>query len=351
MVNRTWTPRIVLVAALLATGVACKDTPPAQPAAASADGNTTGVPRSDPQRVIAPGLVEPLGGEVDVAADEPGRLATLEAREGATVEKGALLATLESSSQEAAVALAHAQLAEAEAALVRARRGVTRHELEQARQERDAAAARAHISAEEAARSDRLKAKNAIPEAEWDRARSQSTADAATAAALAARHANLAAGTRREDIAAAEARASAARAQLAQAEAALARRRILAPIAGTVLWSRFEPGEYYTPGGQALFVLGVTTAYQVRVDVDEIDVGRVRLGAAAAVRTDAGGAPVALGKVVWVSPRMGRKNITTEAPTSRGDLRIREVVIEVPASGDLLPGLRVWAEISAAGAS
>lgn len=303
---------------------------------------------SSTSRVVAPGLVEPIGGEVDLSAEEPGRVAEILVQEGNPVKKGDLMARLEDSAQLASVAVATAQVAEAQAALLRLRRGATREELTQVASERDAALARATLSADTRSRSDRLKEKGAISPAEWDQAQRQAEADHSTAQAADARYRNLARGSRSEDIQAAQARLDAARAQLTQAEAALARRSVRSPVDATVLWSRFNPGEYFSPGAQALFVLGDVSRLQIRADVDEIDVARVKVGSLAKVRTDAGGTPVAEGKVVWISPRMGRKNITTETPTSRGDLRIREVLVEVPATEPLLSGLRVWTEIPAA---
>jgi multidrug resistance efflux pump len=146
----------------------------------------------------------------------------------------------------------------------------------------------------------------------------------------------------------ARAKVAAAEAQLDQAKDRLERRRIVAPVNATVLWSRYRVGESYSPQKQGLFVLGDLTRYQIRVEVDELDVSRVALDAFARVRLDSAQAPIAEGRVIAVSPRMGRKSLSTESPNARGDTRIREVLVEIPAKAPLLPGLRVWVELNPA---
>lgn len=340
--HRAWKIPALLAVGLL-VGVGC-----GQSTAKPDDNAALVAPRaSSADRVVAPAIVEPLGGAVELAAQEAGRVAEIFVKEGQKVTAGTRLARLDDGLQAAAVQASRSDVAEAEASLARARRGATQDELMQLRQERDAALARARISADDSSRNKRLAEKGAITEAELLRSENQAQADAASAAALEARYKNLAAGTRREDLAIAQARVEAAQARLAQTSASLERRQVVAPQDGTVLLSRYQPGEYYNPGGEALFVLGDVSRYQLRADVDEIDTARVQLGATAKVRTDQGSQVVAEGQVTWVAPQMGRKSLSTESPTARGDIRIREVLVETPAQSPLLPGLRVWVEIPA----
>jgi len=143
---------------------------------------------------------------------------------------------------------------------------------------------------------------------------------------------------------------SAAQARLQAAQAALIRRVVAAPIGGTVLWSRYRVGEFYAAGSQALFVLGDVSRLQVRVDVDEIDAQRVAVGAPAGIRVE-GSPEQTQGRVVSLSPKMGRKNLLVETPTARNDIRVREVLVETEAARLLLPGSRVWVRFGALGGS
>jgi multidrug resistance efflux pump len=160
-------------------------------------------------------------------------------------------------------------------------------------------------------------------------------------------------GARVEDRAAVRARAAAARARLRLAEASLARRRVLAPSAGTVLLSRFHPGEFYGVGAGPLFVLGDLSRLQVRLEVDEIDAQAIERGAPCVLYSD-GGARLAEGTVARLAPKMGRRALPLESPTSRADVRVREVFVEIPAASKVIPGQRVWGHtrrVNAAGAA
>jgi multidrug resistance efflux pump len=129
------------------------------------------------------------------------------------------------------------------------------------------------------------------------------------------------------------------------AKAALSRRHVVAPSAGEILLSRFHPGEHYDPGAGPLFLLGETARLRVRLEVDEIDAQDVRRGARCTLVSD-DGAPVAEGVVDRLAPRMGRRRLSLESPTSRADVRVREVFVDVMAASALVPGQRVWGRVA-----
>ena len=201
--------------------------------------------------VVAPGVVEPWGEEVRVAAKEAGWIAEIRVREGQRVEAGDVLARLDDGAQAAGLAAATAEVAELEALLQRARQGSTAEELAQARAERDAAAARAERARSDAVRFSHLMEEGLVARAEGERAVKDAEAEAAVAASLEARYAAAIRGTRSEDLAAAHRRLEAARARLQAARAALARRVVAAPGAGAVRWGRYRAGELYAAGAQA----------------------------------------------------------------------------------------------------
>ena len=336
---------LAIVASSLSTG--CHHRGPVK---AVKRNSRTAVAGSLSTAVVAPGIVEPWGEEVRLAAKEPGWIAEIRVREGQRVEAGEVLARLDDGAQAAGLAAAAADVAELEALLERARRGPTDEELVEARAQRDAAAARAERARSDAARLSRLMEEGLVARAEGERAVKDAESEAASAAALEARYAAAIRGTRSEDLAAAGRRLEGARARLQAAKAALARRVVAAPVSGTVLWSRYRAGEFYAAGSQALFVLGDVSRLQVRVDVDEIDAQRVAVGAPATVRVE-GSPERTQGRVLWLSPKMGRKNLLVETPTARNDVRIREVLVETAAARPLLPGARVWVEFGVASAS
>lgn len=138
--------------------------------------------------VVAPGVVEPWGEEVRVAAKETGWISEIRVREGQRVVPGETLAKLEDASQAAGVALAAAEVSELETLLERARRGSTAEELAQARAERDSAAARAERARSDAVRVSRLLKEGLVAAAEGERTVKEAEAEAADAAARQARY-------------------------------------------------------------------------------------------------------------------------------------------------------------------
>jgi len=347
----TWTAVLALAAPLSGCGLHGK--PAVERKAAPAAGSSAPAPAAapaatgavEPGTVVAPGIVEAWGGETQLSAQESGWIAQVVAKEGDAVREGQLLATLDDSAQRRSVELARADLAEAEAALLRLERGATAEELRQAQADHAAAAARAELARSQAARTARLGEGGFVAAAETERATAEARAEAALAEKAEARLQELRRGARAEDRDAARARAAAARARLRLAEANLARRQIVAPGAGTVLVGRSHPGEFYNAGAGPLFVLGDTTRLQVRLEVDEIDSSAVNGGAACALYSDAG-ARLGDGAVFRIAPRMGRKGLPIESPTARQDVRVREVFVEIPAAAGLIPGQRVWGHVS-----
>jgi multidrug efflux pump subunit AcrA (membrane-fusion protein) len=333
---------VVVVVAVLAFGLStgCHHRGPTKVARRTSKAPVAG-PLST--AVVAPGVVEAWGAEVRLAAKEPGWIAEIRVREGQHVVAGEILARLDDAAQTAGVALAKADVAESEALLRRARRGLTAEELAEARAEWDSAAARAERARADATRLSRLLEEGLVAPADGERAVKDAEAEEATAASREARYAAAVRGTRAEDLAAAARRLEAAQARLGVAQAALERRVVVAPMGGTVLWSRYRVGEIYSAASEALFVLGDVSRLQVRVDIDEIDAQRVAVDALATIRME--GLPEqAQGRVVWLSPKMGRKSLVVETPTARNDVRIREVLVETAAGRRLLPGARVWVE-------
>jgi HlyD family secretion protein len=147
----------------------------------------------------------------------------------------------------------------------------------------------------------------------------------------------------------ARARQSAAIARAEEAQVRLEQLTIRAPIAGEALQVKFRAGEYYQPGGDPLIILGDTRTLRARIDVDERDVLRVKIGADAFITLNAYPGRRIPAKVVEIGRRMGRKNVRTDDPVERIDTKILEVVIELQDKAGLVPGLRVVGYIARSG--
>jgi HlyD family secretion protein len=154
---------------------------------------------------------------------------------------------------------------------------------------------------------------------------------------------------REEDIAAAQAALDLSRAQLAQAQAVYEKTLIRSPIDGVVLRKHHRNGESVSNSSTVpdpIVTIGDNSVLRVRVDVDETEVAKVRVGQPAYVTADAYGKQRFTGHVVRVGNELGRKNIRTDEPTEKVDTKILETLVQLDAGVQLPVGLRVDAYIN-----
>ncbi len=138
----------------------------------------------------------------------------------------------------------------------------------------------------------------------------------------------LKAGAWRPDKIIAQAAIEQAKAQIIQTETDLERCLVRAPVAGKVLQVNVRPGEYVgTPPSQALVVLGdIAKKVHVRVDVDEHDIPRFKMGAPA--KASLRGSPETAYPLefVRVEPYVIPKKSLTGDNTERVDTRVLQVI-------------------------
>lgn len=142
-----------------------------------------------------------------------------------------------------------------------------------------------------------------------------------------------------------------ARAKVAQAKAAAALARVrlddavlVAPVTGVVLSKAIEPGEYVAPGTPVVTMGNLETVW-MRAYIEETDVGRVKLGQTAEVRTDTFPDKVYRGRVSFVSPEaeFTPKSVQTRAERVKLVYRIK---IDIPnPDQELLPGMPADARV------
>jgi HlyD family secretion protein len=340
-------------------------------------------------------------GGVDLAFDIPGRLAEVRVSDGARVSRGTPLASLEASElhagadqadaaaaaagsdaarARAAVESARLQAAVAEAALRAARAtlsgvraGPTEPELRQA----DAAVEAARLVVEEARRhlalQEQLYRQGAVAGVQVDAARAQFETAEAQYDQAAARREALRAGASEQTVTAtaeqvrqAEASWRAAQANIRQAAAmaasaaasatqaaaaarsarARAARAVLrAPFGGTVSRVYLNPGASIAPGIPVLSL--VTASGWVAADVEEADIGRVRLGQRARVTADAYPGSMVMGRVSriggQVDVRLGTRSVRVRVdldgrPAIRAGTSVDvDLILETVTGGLLVP--------------
>jgi multidrug resistance efflux pump len=149
---------------------------------------------------------------------------------------------------------------------------------------------------------------------------------------------------REEDQSLAEANLQLARAQLQEASARYEKTFIRSPIDGLVLRKHHRNGESVSNSSTVpdpILTVGDNRVLRVRVEVDETEVSKVRVGQSAYVTADAYGDQKFWGHVVRVGQELGRKNVRTDEPTERVDTKILETLVELNPGVNIPVGLRV----------
>jgi HlyD family secretion protein len=257
---------LLVVVAVIGWGIFRKNTPPAV--------TFTRVKRETLVSTLPTnGKAEPFEWQA-VHAQADGLVNRVDAVEGHTVEKGAVLAVISDPTRQSEIDAAAAKVAEAEANVASLEAGPRPAELT----EIDNATARANLELQEAERelatSQRLAEKQAATAAEVTAARDKVDQIKVLIAGLDKRRRNV---TPQPDIAAARARLQDARVALKLAQQQAAQTEIHAPLSGVIYGLAIRPGAYLSTG-DLVTNIGQMDRLRVRVYIDEPELGRVALG-------------------------------------------------------------------------
>jgi ABC exporter DevB family membrane fusion protein len=302
------------------------------------------------QYVAGPGLVEPVSEDIKVGSELSGKLRDVPVEEGDRVQPGQVVAILENADLKAQILTASAQVKENEAELrktINGARAQERHEALSTVQENGAVLENARAEME---RHNQLFAAGIVSREENERYAREFEVAKAKLDEAQQHHSLLDDRPREEDIAAAQAALELANAQLAEAEARYEKTLIRSPIQGVILRKHHRSGESVSNSSTVpdpIVTIGDNTVLRVRVDVDETEVAKVKVGQAAYVTADAYGSRTFPGHVIRVGNELGRKNIRTDEPTEKVDTKILETLVQLDAGTKLPVGLRVDAYIKA----
>jgi RND family efflux transporter MFP subunit len=138
----------------------------------------------------------------------------------------------------------------------------------------------------------------------------------------------------------AEARLGAARAALNRANVELTRLGVVAPISGEILRVDVRPGEYVQAGQQGsnatpYIQMGETRPLHVRVDIDEDEATRLTLGSEAVVSPRGAANRQVRARFVRAEPQVIPKRSLTNSAAERVDVRVLQVIYELPATDGL----------------
>jgi HlyD family secretion protein len=312
-------------------------------------------------QAVAPGRVEPVSGTIKIAAPAMGVIAQVLVKVNDKVFAGEPLVRLVDSEARARLAAAEAQVAfrvrarNDESAPAQPLRPSLRRRAEAPAADSDKAAARRRA---EDAVADAVKAA-AQAQADLDKAAldrragtaSDTTVEAARAALARAQDAvrQQRAGLRRIEAdpgtplpTFADGQVNVARAEAAAAAAALDQLTIRAPISGTVLQVNAKPGELAAPSNaQPLLVIADVSALRVRAELDERDLGDIKVGQPALIRSDAFRGREVAGKVSFIAPIVEQSRLNRPGQRNVTDVDVVEVLVDVAQPDPLAVGMKV----------
>jgi HlyD family secretion protein len=295
-------------------------------------------------RIVASGHVEAT--EIRISTKVGGTLLSRPVDEGDTVELGSELARIDTVDLDLALTAAKAERARAAADLSLEQAGPRDEEIAAAEAGVEQAEAELAAARKELDRMEGLLASGSGTEKSRDDALARR--DVAKARLRAAREhlRELRAGYRKEAIEAAAARVQAAEARIAQLRQNVHDTVILSPTAGIVTAKIAEPGELLAPGAPIVVITDLADAW-LTAYVSEPDLGKIRLGQEAEVRTDGG--EVRTGRVSFVASQaeFTPKNVQTR------DERVKlvfKIKIALPNEDGLFkPGMPAEAVLHPAG--
>ncbi len=221
------------------------------------------------------GYVE--GEYVRVAAPFAGTLVRLDAERGRQVETGAPLFALEAESEDAARREAQERLRKALAQVEDLKKGKRVTEIDSSRAQLEQAQVMAAYSEKEWRRQLDLVSKGFVSQSAADAAKAARDRDHNRVVELQNDLGTMRAGSRPDEIRAAEAEAAAARESLAQAEWKLRQKSVSSTVSGTVTDTLFVRGEWVPAGAPVVSVLPPANV-KVRFFVPEAKLGAIRVG-------------------------------------------------------------------------
>ena len=267
-----------------------------------------------------------------------GRIVELPVEEGQWVEENAVIARLEDADFRQQVALDHASLRVRDAELALARAGSRRQEVaaaEQTIREAEADLEQREIDFERAETLYREKvgSQEARDLAEAQRKRAEAVLQRARE-----RHDQIVEGTRPEEIAIARANVGRAREALGLSRIQLRYTVLRAPTAGVVLVRPAELGEVVAPGTPVVTLADLDHVW-LRGYISETDLGRIRWGQPATLRTDTYPDKPYRGRVSFIASKAEFTPKSIETHRERVTLVYRiKIEVENP-NHELKPGM------------
>ncbi len=282
--------------------------------------------------------------QVEVGPKVGGRIVELNAKEGDPVQAGQVLARLDDQEIRARLRQAESAVGVAKARWDEARSGPRRQELEEARAAVAAAQAQLDQAKDHLARVQRLFDAGVAPQAELDDARRGGEVRAAQLRGAQERLNLVEAGPRQETVEAAAAARREALAALEYVQAQLDSLVVRAPIAAQVITRHHERGSVVR-AGDPIYTVADIMHLIVRAEVEESEVGKLRVGLPAIITSDAFPGRRLHGTIQKIAWRVGRKRIRSDNPAEITDAKVLEAEIPIEPAPEWRIGMAMDVKI------
>jgi HlyD family secretion protein len=332
-------PIMALITALITALIVAVALPKAASAQNTGDGRTADGGKN--WQAVAPGVIEPRSGNIKISAPVIGRIGEVLVKINDKVLADEPLVRLDDEDAQARVASAQAQVAMRERARNEksAGKSANRRDAEDAVAEAEARLVDARNTFDKAVRAKRAGTG------------SDATINAAHTAWVNAQE-NL--DRQRAQLRKIEGQSgtplptqlegqlNVARSELRVALAELEKLTIRAPTASTVLKVNAKAGELAAPSSpQPLLLLGDLSRLRVRAELDEHDVGKIKVGDNVSVRAEAFRGQSFAGKVATIATLVEPARLNSPSSRNLTDFSVAEVLIDLADSGPLVAGMNV----------
>jgi HlyD family secretion protein len=273
-----------------------------------------------------------------------GRIVQLPIEEGQWVQPGALVARLDTDDLRQRVNVDRANLGVRESSLALTKAGTRHQEVQAAQQAMLQAQADLDQRKLDFARAQQLFAKDAISAQDRDIADTNLKRSQAAFQQAKERYDQAVEGSRKEEIAVAEANVKQARESLGLSRITLDNATLLAPTAGVITVRQAEIGEVVSPGTPVATLADLDHLW-LRAYVPETDLGKIRWGQAATIRTDTYPSKTYKGRISFISPQAEFTPKSVQTFQERVTLVYRiKIDVENP-NHELKPGMPADAEV------
>ncbi len=297
--------------------------------------------------VAAEGKVEAMPGyDINVGTGElNGKVEKILVKEGEPVKAGQLGAIMQNEEMKAAVRRAESELLVARSKLAEVRSGARIEETKEAQAAWEGATAVLQEAQSQLRRYRDLRAQGMVSPATLDER--QRTHDAARAGAEQAeqRKRLLEAGPRPETVRLYADQVKLAEATLDYSRRLLEKTRIRSPIDGTVIQRYLDEGEGVTPEIPILAIAALDKLW-LNVEVDETDIGKVKVGDPVEVTSDAYRGATFKARVRQISDYVGVRKIRPSNPAVNLGLKVVQVKIELLEKTPIRLGMTVDVKIA-----